>query len=678
MPKTKRLFEPITVGKVELKNRLIMLGMTMGLANDYKVNDRLINFLSARARGGAGLVTLGSAFPVDFCDTKPACHETPLGVGIWSDEFIPGLRNLAKAIHDNGARASCQVTLHYEWRPSKKAPLEVVGPSDGPDILTAGKVRTLTIDEIHKLVEQFGEGVRRAREAGFDMVEFNVGMGYLINRFLSPYSNKRTDEYGGSLENRMRLILKIIDAARNKAGSDYTLMCRLSGDEFIEGGNTLEDVKKMVPLLEGAGVAAINLQAGWHESPRPLVQQWVPAGAFAYMAEEIKKVTTLPVVAAVRIDDPLLAEDIVASGKADLVGMARALLVDAELPNKAREGRLQDIRHCIACCRCLDNTVTGLPPECSINASLDIEKLEPAAKSKKVLVIGGGPAGMEAARVAAMRGHKVTLCEQGQRLGGLLILAAVLNDKLENLTKWLTRQVENLPIEIKMKTKVTSAVVESMKPDAVIIALGGEPIIPQVSGIDGDNVISGYDIKNMMNGIQPKKGILWSLGTILAKSLSGRPGTMRTLMGLNFPIKKKVAIIGGQFAGLELALILMEKGKNVRVTEESKRLGTDIGVVTRWIETQMLRKGGVKMETLAKLKEITGKGVKVIREEDKEEFFEADTVLLALGLKENTTLAKELEGKAPAVYLIGDAAEGSGTKRIREAIATGFEIGGKI
>ena len=678
MGQMKRLFEPIKVGNVELKNRVVMLGITTGLGEKYQVNQRLINFFGDIANGGTALVTIGSVYPADSSSPKLRYKPSALGLGIWSDEFIPGLKSLTKAIHDNGAKAACQLVLCYEWKPSKDAPLEAVGPSDGLGGPGVGQVRALKVKEIHQIIEQFGEGARRAREAGFDMVELHAGIGYFINRFLSSYSNKRTDEYGGSLEKRMRLLLEVIDCAKKKAGSDYTFTCRISGDEFMEGGNGLEEAKKIVQVLEKEGVAAVNVQAGWHESPRPLVQQWVPAGAFVYLSEEIKKVTKLPVVASYRIDDPTIAEKILAEGKADFVGMARALIADPEFPNKAREGRFAEIRHCIACCRCLDNCFDGMPVACTVNANLGLGPVKPATQSKKVFVIGGGPAGMEAARVAAMRGHKVTLCEKDLRLGGLMNLGVIFNDKLEDLIKWMNWEMKSLPIEVKLRTKITSALLENMKPDVVIVAVGGEPVIPQVPGVDGDNVLSGRDIKNLMNGIPPKKGIMWRSGSIVAKYLGGKPAIMRQLMGLRFPIKRRVAIIGGQFAGCELALTLMQKGKKVTIIEESKRLGSDIGPVNRWLELDMLKKGGVRTETLAKLKEITRKGVKVSREGGKEDFLEADTVILALGLSPNPALARELEGKAPAIYLIGDVAEGAGVRRIREAIASGYEISCKI
>jgi 2,4-dienoyl-CoA reductase (NADPH2) len=409
-----------------------------------------------------------------------------------------------------------------------------------------------------------------------------------------------------------------------------------------------------------------------------MVQQWVPAGAFAYLSAEVKKATKLPVVASYRIDDPFIAEKILEEGKADFIGLARALIADPEFTNKAKESRYSEIRKCIACCRCLDNAFDGIPIACTVNANLGLGAVKPAAESRKVLIVGGGPSGMEAARIAAMRGHNVTLCDKDRRLGGLMNLGVIFNDKLESLLKWMPAELKKLPVEVRLKTKVTPDLLEEMKPDVIIVATGGEPVIPQVPGINGDNVLSGRDIKNLVNGVPPKKGIMWRAGSFVAMYLGGNPGLMRQLMGLNFPIKKRVAILGGQFAGFELALTLIQKGKKVTIIEESKRLGNDIGPVNRWLQLDMLKKGGVSMEAQTKVTEITPKGVKVSREGGKKGFIEADTIILALGLKPNPAMANELKGKAPAIYSIGDVAEGAGVRRIREAIASGYEISSRI
>ena len=673
MSQFKRLFEPIKIGEIELKNRIISLAMGNGSKIvDGELSDNKIDFYAERAKGGAALV---------YCTFAPICPAAELDIrapGAYEDRLIPGMRRMTKAFHDYGAKAGCQLLImHYGYARKKGAPSEIVGPSK-INGLKGFEPRQLDVEEIEYFVESYGEATRRAREAGFDVVEFHFGMGYLISKFISPLTNHRTDQYGGSFEKRMKLPLDIIASAKKKAGADYTLSCRFCADEFMEGGYGLEDGRKIAQILQKAGVHVLNAQGGWHESTKALTQQWVPAGAFAYLSAEVKKVTNLPVVAAYRIDDPKVAEKILVDGKADLIGMVRGLLADPEFPNKAKEGQADKIRHCIACSRCLDNAFNWEAVTCSVNASLGLGPLKPAEQSKKVLIIGGGPSGLEAARVAASRGHNVTLCEKDGRLGGLMVLGAVLNDKMEPLIKWLTGEIKSLGIDVRLNTKVTPALLEKLKPDVIILAPGGTPITPQVPGVDGANVLSGRDIKNLMNGIPPKKGFIWRSGSIVAKYLGDNPALMRRLMGLNFPIKKRVVIIGGQFAGLELALTLMDKGKIVTVIEETKRLGNDIGPTNRWLELDMLRKGGVKMETLAKLKEITPKGVKVIREGGKEYFFEADTVVLTLGLKPNPELAREFEGKAQAVYLIGDGAEGPGIRRIREAIASGFEIGSKI
>ncbi|MFH1087294.1 MAG: FAD-dependent oxidoreductase [Chloroflexota bacterium] len=679
-----RLFKPITVGNVELKNRLVMLAMTVGLAENHNVTDHFVNYHAERARGGVGLLIIGGLVPTEFAGTKPAYGGTAISPSICDDKFIPPLRKLTTAIHDGGAKVAAQLLLHYEWRKDRNAPVESVGPSDGPGGPGLPSLRALTVDEIHRIIEEFGEAARRAREAGFDMVELQAGIGYFLNRFLSSYSNRRTDEYGGSIENRARLLVEITDRARRKAGSDYTIICRVSAEEFMEGGNTVEDTKKIAPLLEKAGIAAIDVEAGWHESRRPLVQQWVPPAAFVHFAEQVKSVVNIPVIAGMRISDPLLADRILAEGKADMIGMGRALIADPELPNKARGGRFDEIRRCISCCRCLDNTIVGKPVTCTVYArvgrEMDYPIEGPAAQPKKVLVIGSGPAGMEAARVAASRGHKVTLCEKSGRLGGLMLLGAVLNKELEPFVKYLSTQVKRLPVELKMRTEITPASLDVIKPDVVVLAAGGIPIVPEVPGVTKDIVLSNHDMMGIMNGIPPKSSgiklkLFWRLASAFARYVY-RPSVMRRFLKSGFPIGKRVIIIGGQFAGLEVALALAEGGKEVTVIEESERIGSDIGVTTRWVERAMLKEAGARIETRARVTEITDRGVKLARD-GQTMILEADTVVTAVGrgVTANAELAREMKARVPVLYSIGDCAEPG---RIKEAIASGFEIGHRI
>ncbi len=690
MTRLKHLFQPIKIGELELKNRIVMPCANASGGGGKHV----ISYYAERAHGGAGLIIAGGMYPYDpgtagarYGVRKDVSEEERQAIrefALYGDELIPSLRELTTAIHDNGAKAAAQILMTYEWKgdwkTNKDALTEIVGASNVASGPWMGDSRALTVDEIHQIVAEYGDAARVAREAGFDAIEIHAGIGYFLNRFLSPYSNKRNDEYGGSIENRLRILLEIVDSCRKKAGSDYPIIVRISAEDFMEGGNTLEDTKPMAVALERAGIAAIDVETGWHESPVPMVQQWVPPAAFVYLAEETKKVVSIPVMTAYRIQDPILADRIVAEGRADLVGMARALVADPELPNKAREGKFDEINYCIACCRCLDTAMGGECPSCAVNARVGREAvyiIEPAAESKKVLVIGGGPAGMEAARVAALRGHKVTLCDRGRRLGGALLLAGILNPELPKFLKYEVGQVRRLPIEIKLNTEVTAAFVERMKPDAVIVAVGGMPPTFEIPGVHRDNVLLGHDMLEATIR-PPRKGgarqrLLWRLGSLALRYLN-QPAPIRWGLRFGFPFKKRVVIIGGGFAGCELADTLAEMGKKVTILEESKRLGYDIGMTTRWVVMMRLRNFGVRMEKNARAVEITEKGVKAIVA-DSETFFEADTVALTMPLIANDKLARELEGEGWLVYSVGDCAEPG---RIMESVAAGFRAGNEI
>ena len=692
MAQSGKLAEPIKIGQIELKNRMVMLvGNSSGGSGE-----QLIAHFSERAKGGAGLLLVGgmSTFDLGMAATqylsrkdlteeeKRAMREEAFG--LYDDKLIPWLRKFTTAMHDNGSKVGAQILMAYEWKrdwkTNRDAPVEIVGASDVASHPSQGNSRALAVDEIHQIVEEFGDAAKRAREAGFDCVESHAGMGYFLNRFLSPRSNKRTDEYGGSIENRARILLELVESCQKKAGSDYPIIVRLSADDFMEDGNTLDHTKPISVLLERAGVAAIDVEAGWHECPVPMIQQWVRPGDFVYLADEIKKVVNIPVICGYRINDPILANNIVAEGKADLIGMARQLIADAEFPNKTLEGRFDEIRRCIACCRCLDLVRGGDHPGCSVNPRVAREVeyvMEPAAESKKVLVIGGGPAGMEAATAAALRGHKVTLADRGRRLGGSLLLAGVLNAELPNFVKYQEGQVRRLPIEVKLNTEVSPAFVEEVKPDVVILATGGMARTPEIPGVTRRNVLSGHDMLDAMIRTPRKEGLgqklLWRLASSFLK-YGYNPELIRKGLRFGFPFKKRVVIIGGGFGGCELADVLAEKGKEVTILEESPRLGYDVGMSTRWVVMQRLRRFGVNMEKNAKVVEITEKGVKALVD-GSEKFFDADTVVLALPLEADDKFARELEGKGWNVNSIGDCADPG---KVMEAVAAGFRAGYQV
>ena len=642
MPQFTNLFDPINVGNVQLKNRMVMLAIGTGYPEpDGTVGDCFINFCVERARGGVGLIITPFA-PFDMA--------IPVIPGLYDDRFIPGARRLTDAVHAYGTKIAPQFLGQYFWVNKENGSFEFIAPSAVFNKMIGTTPKALTVEEIHRLVDEYGEAGRRAREAGFDAIELPLGIGYLLNRFISPCTNKRTDEYGGSLENRMKLSLEIIDRIHRRAGEDYPIICRVSAEEFMEGGHTLEDSKKVVSILEAAGVQAIDVEAGWHECPVPLVAMSVPRGAFVYLAEEIKKVVNVPVVAAYRINTPELAEQILAQGKADLIGLGRALLADPEFPNKAKEGRSDEIRTCIACSNCLDNLLTGyksgtVPSAfCSVNPRMGKEAeytIEPARVVKKVLVVGGGPGGMEAARVAALRGHQVTLCEKGEELGGQLRVACLppYKDELGSLIKNMASQVRTAGVEVRLNTEVTLELVEKENPDVLILAIGAMPLIPDIPGVGQDNVVTAVDV-------------------IMRREDVG----------------ETAIVVGGGMVGCEAAEFLADLGKKVTIVEMLPKIGSDYGATYRHVVLRRLREIGIKMETNVMVEEITDRGVKAKRD-GLAKFFPGDTVVLAVGFKPIKGLGEKLSGKVPAPYSIGDCVE---PRRIKEAIEEGFRLAREI
>jgi 2,4-dienoyl-CoA reductase (NADPH2) len=438
------------------------------------------------------------------------------------------------------------------------------------------------------------------------------------------------------------------------------------------------------------------VQVGLHDTPLPIIQSQAPEGKWVYMAEAIKKVVNIPVITGWQIGDPVMADKILAEGRADLVGMARPFIADPEIGLKAKEGRFDEIRYCTRCCRCVDQAVGRTSPVeiCTVNprmgADLDSD-IEPAAKPKKVLVVGGGPAGMEAARVAAMRGHEVSLYEKNPKLGGLMLFGCIVTPHIEKPVNYLTGAIKKLGVKVELGKEVTPALVAELKPDVVIVAPGGLPPKLDIPGIDGENVISSHDMAELFGGNPPKK-LGGKLGAFALKHLY-KPSRLRSLMGLNFPFGKKVAILGGGFAGVELGDALAEKGKEVSIIEEFKQMGYDVGPSTRFVYMMRLREFKANMIPNAKVSEVTSQSVKgtaVSKEGASQPFeIETNTVAIARGLEANKVLAQQLEGKGPAVFLIGDAAERKEApspaiwgkmepRRIGEAIKAAYRVALKL
>lgn len=641
----KHLFTPLKVGRMELRNRIVMLPMTTGYCEpDETVGDRFVDFFAERAKGGAGLIII---------PFSPVAAGSPVEPGMFDDRFLPGVKRLTAAIRAHGAKSACQLITSYHVIFRDNLP-EVVGPSEVLNLILRVTPRTMTTDEIRFIVEQYGHAARRVRGGGFDMVEILVGGGYLLNRFLSPLSNKRDDEYGGSLENRMRIVLEVIASMRQAAGDDFPISVRLNVDEQMPGGHTVVESKIVAQALEKAGVQLVNCYTGWHESPIPTVAPSLPKGAFTHLAQAIRSAVGIPVIAANRINDPFIAEKILAEGQADLVGMGRALLADPELPNKAESGRVDEIVPCIACSRCLGEILSiyktwgeGAGTFCSVNPLAGREgscRLEPAKISKKIFIVGGGPAGLEAARSAAARGHRVTLFEKEAELGGWLRVGCLPPHKgeIRTLAGSLAVRAQKAGAQIRLNHEADRETIAAGKPDVLILATGAPPIVPAIPGVRAPHVVAAEEV----------------------------------LMGEK-TVRGSVVIIGGGLVGCETAEFLMEKGEGmgtVTVVEMLDRMAAAVSPTYRPFFLARLKQMGVRMETHTAVEEITEKGVKVNRKGEPA-FITADFVVLAVGLKADPALPEKFRDAAPEVITVGDCVQ---PRMIKEAIEEGFAAGMKI
>ena len=688
MAKYQKLLEPLKIGKVELKNRFIMLPMTIEKVDNYHVTDDLVDFYEQRAKGGVGLIEIGSCYVCDCFGTEPKYHTTTGACGCWDDEFIPGYKRIADVCHPHGAKIAAQLQLCYEWRASGDDPLLSYAPSaDVPSGPFVGMPeREYTKEEIAEVVKQYGQAARRCKEAGIDIIEIHAGIGYMVMRFLSKYSNHRTDEYGGSPENRARLLTEIIDEIHRTCGDDMPILIRISADDLMPDGNRIEDTLELIPIIEAHGVDAWSIQAGFHEAPRPVANQIVPEGEFIGLAKQCKTVTNKPVWPGTRINSLDMCDKVVNEGYGDAVGMARQFIADPATARKVAEGHPELVRPCIVCSRCLDNIFIGKPCQCSVNANVwqgveaGLPEDKPATEEQHVAVIGAGPGGLEAARVAALRGHKVTVVDHSDRVGGLLNMAQVLNANIEPLVTYWQGEAKLHPnINVVLKQDVDVNYLKSLNPDQVILSPGGGIIPIDVPGIDGKNVVKSEDIKAMCNGKVPEgKGMLWKAAVAAIKAQGGTVGFMR--MGLNMAsgptaiVGKRVVVVGGGFAGLEVAEAMCD-GREITVIDPAKKLGNGIGIIDKNPTINLLKKKGVKLMPLTELIEVTKKGAKVKNvETGEEQLLECDTVLTSVGVEANTKLYDEVVKVWPHAKLIGDATTPAGkVYRTLEAVKGGYE-----
>ena len=619
----KHLLEQLVVKGMELRNRLVMPPMVTNFASkDGELTKKMIDYYSERARGGAALIIVEMSYP------HPTGKGFPCMLGIYSDAFIPGLNELAEAIKSHGACAALQIGHAGRQTSSDISGHAIVAPSAIPSKGTVEMPKEMSIQEIQEIVHAFGNAAVRAKRAGFDAVELHGTHGYLLNEFLSPYTNKRTDAYGGSFENRLRFPLEVIKEVRSKIGETYPLIFRLCANEYTEGGEgiSLDLAKKIAPRLVETGINILHITGGIHETRDHIVQPlYYSQGYHAYLAEGIKQVVAAtPVITAGSITDPYMADQILEEGKADLIAVGRGLIADPMFLKKTKGGRVEEIRRCIRCNECVGRLRSGCRISCTVNPAVGKEaydELRPAKKAKRVLVVGAGPAGMEAARILSIRGHEVTLCEKTDGLGGLLRISSIPPWKkdLLALLDWLKAQLGRSKVAVNLNTEVNPEYIARFNPDVLILSTGSTPSKPDISGIE--SAITAVDVL---------KGVA---------------------------VSDRVVICGGGLVGCEVAWYLAELNKKVTIVEMLDQIGMDMENASRMVILKKLHEHSADIVCNLKMEKIIpGEGIVGIDKVQTRREIRGDTVVLAMGFEPNRTLF-DIKDKSYEVYLIGDAKE---------------------
>jgi len=669
--KLKYLFQPLRIGSMEVKNRIVMpaMGMGFGIDEDGCVNPQLTEFYVERARGRPGMMTVGGA-AVD-----PLGLITPQGMEIlWDDKVIPAFQEMVRAVHNYDVKFGIQL-LHAGLQsyfeqpvgPSEHSPLPKFTYSAVTTIKTSP--RGMSVDEVKGCVKAFGSAAERCVKAGFDFLEVNAGHGYLINQFLTPYFNRRTDEYGGSYHNRIRFLLEVIREIKERVGGGIPVGVRINGDDFLgEGGWTLTDACRLAPILEKEGVNYLNVSAGTYDTGHiSLMSMYREQGAIVYLAEEVKKHVSIPVMAVGRIKNPIMADEIIREGKANLVGMGRAHLADPEIVEKARKGEIADIRLCLGCARgCIDRAARQAKAgeldtaiSCVVNPRVGreyfVKEIQDEKKStaRRVLVAGAGPSGLEAARRAAFAGHRVILCESKGRIGGQLRLAAMMprRQEMEDIVRWYERQLNKLGVEIRLNTPVSEALLDELRPEVFVLATGSLPEVPlgYITGLDN---IKGIELLMVDELIEEER-----------------------LTGDN------VLVVGGDQIGLQVADYLSEQGKTVYVAEKGAYFAEKMAGVEIVDLIERIRKKNVKgYRRVQRVEILLTDEVWVVNHRGREKLPQIDTIILASDRRPNVFLAEVAERKGIETHIIGDASGVStgdeGT--VFAAIAAGYEVGRQI
>lgn len=653
------LFSSLRIGSLRLKNRIVSTAHACGLAENGRITDRYLRYHEEKAIGGAGLIMVGgssSPHPTSPVYRSGEIHN-------WDGEVIPDFRRLSEAIHRHDAAVFCQITHRGRRRNHDRDWLPAYAPSPIPEQVHRDMPHEIQKEDIQPLVDAYAQAARRAREGGLDGVEILAGHGHLIDQFWSPISNRRTDEFGGGVENRMRFASMVFEAVRDAVGPDFVVCCRMQSDELLDGGLTLEDEKVFFTALARTGLIDLfNIPAA--TTATDLTQAMTipsmsfPLGVFVPLAAEIKRMlqgigTDIPIIAVGRIVHPRQAEDILAAGQADLVAMTRALIADPHLPQKTAEDRLDDIRLCMGINEgCIGRVIKGKPISCDHNPIVgreaELATIEAAARRKRVVVVGGGPAGLEAARVAALRGHEVVLFERLPQLGGQLLLAARTPKRadLALCAGWLESQVRKLPVDLRLGVEAAAGDVLAEKPDHVVIATGSCSRLPEIPGVNSPVVLPAREV------------------------LEGAPD-----------LGERVVLIDEHhgYEGLPIAEFLATRGHKVTVVSRLFVAGEDISSYLRPELYARLDELKIRILPLTEVRKISDDGVVEILHVYSRRALEpiqADSVIVAALGRANDSLWKEMkEATRIPVSCIGDAFAPRG---MHEAILEGTRVAREI
>lgn len=663
MTSFEHLLRPGRIGSMELRNRLVMSPMeTMYGTPDGLPSERTIAYFVARARGGVGLITVG-ATGIDHLHP-----ETPGGLHLATDEAVPAHRALVEAVHSHGAKIQPQI-VHAG--PDGLGPemhgVTSIGPSVIPSYLTGRPSSEVTKEQIVEVFGLYRAAVRRAREAGYDGIELHAAHGYMfLGSFLAPQRNRRTDRYrGSSVEGRIRVVLEALAAIRAEVGEDFPITLRISGYERVAAGRPMYETAQVAPLLVQAGVDAFHVSGGVIDR---LVTGMVNGaddgdGLNVGAAAAVKEVVDVPVIAVGRLHDPEQAEQVLADGRADFVAMGRPMLADPELANKLRAGQARRIRACISCENCIDSMEQRFSVDCAVNPRTGKERelvLAPTPQRKHILVIGSGPGGMEAARVAAERGHRVTLCERNGQLGGALLWASILHPENEPFLDWLRDEIGHSSVDVRLGHTVRAEDVRSLAPDAVIVATGGTVVLPDVAGANLPHVRSGPALRELLSGRAGHQRP--TRERVAARLVAGRgqrlvrPDLVRAATRVWLPLGRRVAIVGGDLVALELAEFLATRGRLVSVLESGTDVAPEIGWKRKTEHMDRLDRLGVTVHTQAEVERIVPDGLVLRPEGGTSRQLPADNVVLAGRLEPDLTLHDAILKLLPEteIHAIGD------------------------